>query len=159
MKKPKSNRAPFATRPFRVLDEAVRERAAAAVLNMPIDPLRPLQVVLREEPRERKLDQQALLFAGPMRDIAEQAWFDGRQYSVEVLHEFCKRQFLPEDFDPELCLEGYAKWDVDPAGERILVGSTTMLTVTGYSNYLEQVFHLGASLGVEFRANPKEGKL
>ncbi len=152
MKKPKSDRPKYATRPFRVVDKEVIARAILVLQNLPIDPIRPIQVLIREEPEVRKLSQQALLFAGPMTDIAEQAWFDGRQYSVEVLHEFFKRQFLPEEFDQELCVEGYVKWGIDPLGERILVGSTTQLTTRGYSDYLEAVYSFGANLGVLFRA-------
>jgi hypothetical protein len=139
-------------RKFILRDEKVRDSLLALVRNLPIDPLRPVEVVAREEVKARKPDQQALMFAGPLRDISEQAWFEGRQYSVEVLHEYCKRHFLPEEFDPEQCLEGYVKWDIDPSGERILVGSTKQLTVKGYSNYLEQVFAFGAALGVQFSA-------
>ena len=151
-------RPKFATRQFLVSSEQVRDNLLAAVRNMPIDSTKPLQVLIREEVKVRKLDQQALLFAGPMRDISEQAWFEGRQHSVEVLHEYLKRELLPEDFDPELCTEKYRKWDIDPAGNRILVGSTKQLTVKGYSLYLEGVFAFGASMGVEFRASPNEGR-
>ncbi len=150
------SRQRYATRTFLVSSEQVRGNLLNAVRNMPIDPVKPLQVLVREEVKARKLDQQALLFAGPMRDIAEQAWFDGRQHSVEVLHEYLKRELLPEEFDPELCTERYRKWDVDPSGNRILVGSTKQLTVKGYSQYLEGVFAFGASLGVQFHTNPKE---
>lgn len=148
----KSNRPAMQPRKFMLRDEKVRDSLLALVRNLPIDPLRPVEVVAREEVKARKPDQQALMFAGPLRDISEQAWFEGRQYSVEVLHEYCKRQFLPEEFDPEQCLEGFIKWDIDPSGERILVGSTKQLTVKGYSNYLEQVFAFGAALGVQFSA-------
>lgn len=151
----KSNRPPFTTRTMRLTSADVLARAVAMLQNCPVDPARPLELVVREAQKARKPDQQALLFAGPMRDISEQAWFEGRQYSVEVLHEYMKRQFLPEDFDPEQCLEGYMKWDIDPSGERILVGSTKQLTVKGYSNYLEQVFAFGAAMGVQFHT--KEG--
>lgn len=157
MKSAKSTRPPFAPRPFLLSSRDVVARVQALLDHVPVDPLRPLRVLIGEAPKVRKLDQQALLFAGPMRDIAEQAWIDGRQYSVEILHAYCKRQFLPEDFDPEQCLEGYAKWDTDPSGERILVGSTKQLTVRGYSDYLEQVYAFGAALGVQFSANPNEG--
>lgn len=146
----------FATRTFLVSSEQVRDNLLAAVRNMPIDAKKPLQVLIREEVKARKLDQQALLFAGPMRDISEQAWFEGRQHSVEVLHAYLKRELLPEDFDPELCVEGYVKWEVDPGDNRVLVGSTKQLTIKGYSLYLEGVFAFGAGLGVEFRASPKE---
>src|SRR6185312_2423184 len=149
-------RGRFATRTFLVSSEQVRDNLLNAVRNMPIDSAKPLQVLIREEVKVRKLDQQALLFAGPMRDLAEQAWLDNRQFSVEVWHTFCKQKFLPEDFDAELCVEGYVKWGIDPEENRILVGSTKQLTVRGYSQYLEQVFAFGASLGVSFHTNPKE---
>jgi hypothetical protein len=143
-------RQSFVTRPFLLRSEQVRDSLIAVIRNLPIDADKPLEIVVREQVKARKLSQQALLFAGPMTDIAQQAWFNGRQFSVEVLHEFCKREFLPEAFDPELCKEGYQKWDVDPLGERVLVGSTTMLTVKGYRIYLEQIFSFGASQGVQF---------
>jgi len=115
-----------------------------------MDPLRPLQVVIREEPKKRKSDQNALMFAGPLRDISEQAWLDSRQFSIEIWHEYFKRQLLPETYDAELCLESYSKWAVDPAGDRVLVGSTTQLTVAGMARYIEQIHAFGANLGVQF---------
>lgn len=140
----------FAKRSFYLRSEQARESLVALVHNLPLDDLKPLQVIVEEQRPVRKMSQQALLFAGPMTDIAEQAFIDGRQYSVEVLHEFCKRQFLPNDFDPELCTDSYRKWDEDPHGNPVMVGSTTKLTVKGYSIYLEQVHSFGASLGVQF---------
>ena len=143
-------RSRYATRAFLVSSEQVRENLIAAIRNMPVDPKKPLQVLIREEVKVRKLDQQALMFAGPLRDISEQTWFEGRQYSVEVLHEYLKRELLPEEFDPELCVENYRKWDIDPSGNRVLVGSTKQLTVKGFSQHLEAVFAFGAALGVLF---------
>ena len=151
-------RAKFATRTFLLSSEQVRDNLIAAVRNVPIDAKKPLQVVIREEVKARKLDQQALMFAGPLLDISEQAWFEGRQHTVDVLHEYFKRELLPEEFDPELCVENYRKWDVDPGGNRVLVGSTKQLTVKGFSQYLEAVFAFGAAMGVEFHASPNEGK-
>lgn len=132
------------------------ERAVALLRNVPLDATRPLELLVREEAKPRKPDQNALMWSGPLADMAEQAWCDGRQFSAEVWHEFAKRQFLPDDFDPDLCLEGYRKWDIDPAGERVLVGSTTQLTVKGMAQHLEQIFALGGSLGVEFH-EPQRG--
>lgn len=152
----KSDRATYADRPFFVLNEEVRQRAIAAISNAPIDPLRPIQVLIREAPRKRKLDQNAALWAGPLRDIAEQAWLDGRQFSAEVWQIYFKRQLLPEEFDPALCLESYKKWEIDPAGDPILVGSTTQLTVKGFAEYVEQVTAFGASLGVVFHTKEQQ---
>lgn len=141
----------FAKRRFEMRSEQVRESLLALVRNLPLDDRKPLQVTVEEYRPARKMSQQALLFAGPMTDIAEQAFFEGKQYSVEVLHHFCKKSFLPEQFDSELCRsDDYQKWGVDPLGERVLIGSTTDLTVKGYSLYLEQVFCFGAELGVQF---------
>ena len=150
--KPQSNRAPMKARSFRLIDEGVRDRLINALRHLPIDPMRPLEVVVREEQKKRKMDQQALMWAGPLHDISEQAWLEGRQFAPEIWHEFAKKQFLPEDYDPELCMEGYKKWAVDPLGDRVLVGSTTQLTVRGMSQYIEQLHAFGASLGVMFHA-------
>lgn len=140
----------FAKRTIYLREEAQRQTLLALVRNLPLDAAKPLQVTVEEFRPARKMSQQALLFAGPMTDIATQAFIGGKQYSVEVLHEFCKREFLPEEFDPELCKDGYLKWAEDPLGNRVLVGSTTQLTVKGYSQYLEAVFAFGANLGVQF---------
>lgn len=148
----KSNRPAMQPRKFILRDEKVRDSLLALVRNLPIDPLRPVEVVAREEVKARKGDQNAALWAGPLRDISEQAWLDGRQFSPEVWAQYFKRQLLPESFDPELTMENYAKWAIDPAGDRILIGSTTQLTVKGHSQYREAIEAFGASLGVRFGA-------
>ncbi len=154
MKEPRS----FEKRTILLRGEEQRDRAIALLKNVPLDADKPLEVVVRYPEKARKLDQQALLFAGPLRDISQQAWFEGRQHSVEVIHEYLKRELLPEGFDPDQCLENYQKWEIDPGGNRVLVGSTKKLTILGYSNYLEGVFAFGAALGVEFTASPNERK-
>ncbi len=153
----KSERFPYPTRTFLLPNEDARERAIASLRNAPIDPAKPLQFVLREEVKARKPDQNALMWVGPLRDIAEQGWLNGRTYSADVWHEYFKREYLPEEFDPSLCKEGYRKWDYTPAGERVLVGSTTELTVRGFALYLQQVeAFAGRELGVRFHANPRQ---
>lgn len=127
------------------------ERAIAALRAAPVDHLKPLEFLLREEVRARKPDQNALMWAGPLRDIAEQVWIGQRQYSAEVWHEHFKVEFLPEEYDPDLCKrEDYRKWDFGPGGDRILVGSTTDLTVKGFAQHLDQIHAFGANQGVEF---------
>lgn len=140
----------FQKRTILLRTEVQRETLLALVRNLPLDDKKPLQVVIEEYRPVRKLDQNALLWSGPLRDIAEQAFLDGRQYSAEIWAHYFKVQFLPEEFDPTQCKDGYVKWQFDPMGERILTGSTTQLTVAGFSTYLEQIFAFGASLGVQF---------
>lgn len=149
-----NKRPPFEKRIILLRGQEQVERAIALLRNVPLDPVKPLELIVREQVKARKLDQNARMWSGPLKDLSEQAWLDGRQFSPEVWHEFAKRNFLPEEFDPELCLEGFRKWDIDPAGERVLIGSTTQLTVKGMAWYMEQLYALGGSLGVEFHEPP-----
>ncbi len=149
-------RAEFAKRVIILRAEEQRDRLLALVRNLPVDADKPLQVVVDEYRPPRKQDQNALMWAGPLLDIAQQAWLDGQQFSAEAWHELAKREFLPEQFDPLLCREGYQKWTVTPDGGRALIGTTTKLTVKGMAQYLEQLYAFGANLGVQFHTNPKE---
>lgn len=148
-------RSTYQTRKFLLDSDYQRDTAIAVLRNVPIDPGYPLECLIREEVKARKPDQNSLMWAGALSDIAEQGYVKGRTYSAEVWHEFFKREFLPEEFDQEQCKEGYRKWDYTPDGERVMVGSTKKLTVRGFAIYLTQVEAYGASLGVRFHANPK----
>lgn len=139
-------------RTFLLIGASQQAAAQTFLANLPLDEEDPLEVVIRERVKPRKKSQNDLMWAGPLRDIAEQAWVQGQRFTAEVWHEQFKRDFLPEEYDPELCKEGYVKWQVTPRGDRALVGSTTMLTVKGMAQYLTQVEAAGAELGVEFRA-------
>lgn len=149
-------RQPFKPRAFLLRDERVRETLLAAIRNLPLDAMYPLEVVIREQVKARRPDANARMWAGPLRDISEQAFIEGKQFSAEVWHNYFKKELLPEEFDPEICKEGYVKWSYDPAGDRVLVGSSTELTVKGFAEYLTAVEAFGASLGVLFTASPNE---
>ena len=146
-----ASRPPFAERKILLIGEQQVRLACNLIQNVPIDRDNPLEVVVREKQKVRKLDQNALMWVGPLKDIAEQAWVDGMQFSDIVWHEHFKRKYLPEEYDPELCKEGYRKWDYTPSGEKVLVGSTTQLTIKGFAQYMEQIYADGADLGVMFR--------
>lgn len=139
-------------RTFLLVGASQQAAAQTFLANLPLDADEPLEVVVRERVKPRKMSQNALMWVGPLADIAEQAWVHGKRFTAEAWHEHFKREFLPEEFDPELCLDGYVKWQITPRGDRALVGSTTMLTVKGMAQYLQQVEAAGAELGVEFRA-------
>lgn len=149
-------RAQYPTRRFRLVGEAQREAAIAALRNAPLDPEYPIECLLREEVKARKLSQQALMWAGPLADIAEQGYVDGRTFTAEVWHEHFKREFLPETYDPYLCKrEDYRKWDYTPKGQRVLVGSSTDLTIRGFALYLKQIeAYAQVELGVQLHASP-----
>lgn len=150
------SRANFDKRVIVLRAEEQRDRAIALLRNLPLDAEKPLQITVDEYRPPRKQDQNALMWAGPLLDIANQAWLEGRKFSAEAWHELAKREFLPEQFDPLLCRDGYEKWTITPAGDRALIGTTTKLTVRGMAQYLEQLYAFGANLGVQFHTNPKD---
>lgn len=152
----RASRNKYETRSFLLRNADIVDRLVTVLRNAPLDAETPLEVLIREPVKARKLSQNALMWVGPLKDIAAQAWVDGKQYSAEVWHEYFKREYLPEEFDPALCKEGYTKWQIGMKGERLLIGSTTDLLVKGFSDYIEQVHAYGASLGVRFHTNPKE---
>lgn len=154
----RGDRAPFETRTVRLTGEQQRANAVAIIVGAPLDSCKPLEFIVREQVKARKPDQNALMWVGPLKDISEQAVIDGKRFSPEAWHEWFKREFLPEAYDHDLCKEGYVKWTFQPDGERVLIGSTTQLTVKGFAQYMEQVYAFGGNLGVRFRANPNEAR-
>lgn len=143
-------RADYLPKVIRLVGKLQADTAITAIQNAPIDLERPIEVIIREEQKGRSLSANALMWAGPLNDIAQQAWVHGRQYSALVWHEYFKEQFLPELHDPETTKEGYKKYEETPEGKRILVGSTSKLTKHGFSLYIENIYAYGANLGVKF---------
>ena len=149
------NRDLFQKRVIRIVGDQQKQTAFAILNSLPLDSHKPLCVTFAEEVKVRKLDQNALMWVCQLKDISTQAYVGGRTYSPEVWHEQFKREFLPNDFDPDLTKEGYRKWDIDSKGFPILVGSTKDLTIKGFAQYLTQIEAYGASLGVEFSVGDK----
>ena len=132
------------TRSILLRSQVQVEYLIAQARNLPLDPETPVEILIREQIKKRKLTINAAMWAGPLREIEAQAWFRGRQYSAEVWHEHFKEVFLPDpdatDFDASHVLDGYRKWDINPwTGNRQLVGSTTQLTDKGMRVYLLQL--------------------
>lgn len=151
-----NKREPYPTKAILLRTEQQRDLAVNALRNAPLDDANPLQFMLREKPKVRGMDANARMWVGPLADISEQGYVGGRTYSAEVWHEQFKREFLPEEFDPALCMDGYRKWDYTPNGDRVLIGSTTKLTKAGFAQYMTQVEAFGAELGVRFSAPRKD---
>lgn len=157
MKPTKSTRAPFGARPFLLSSPDVVARVIAVLGHVPVDPLRPLQVLIREHKIQRNNGQNDYYWMR-VTEIAEQAWIGGRQFSPAILHEYFKANLLPDDEpkpDPAYVRDGYRKYEYAPDGERVLVASTTMLTVAGFADFVTRVEAWGASLGVEFSVDPR----
>jgi len=150
-------RQKFTTRTIYFVSDQQIQTALALLPNLPIDAKNPLEMVIREKAKIRKPSQSALMFAGALKDMSEQAYFNGRSFSVDFWHFFMKKEFLPEEAEEGITKDDYKKWEIDPKGERILVGSTTQLTVKGFSIYLEKLqAYAVTEYGVEFHANPKQ---
>lgn len=150
----------YPTRIVRLIGVAQLNNAKVILDHAPIDPDRPIEFILREEVKQRKLDQNSLMWVCQLKDISEQAYVQGRTYSDVIWHEHFKELYLPEYDDPELVLivkdkDKYRKWDITPAGKRVLVGSTTDLSIRGFALYLQKVELFGESLGVMFHVNTK----
>lgn len=144
-------RQPYPTTQILLRGEIQRDTLLTKVKSLPVDSEAPIEIIIREWSKPRKLSQNALMWAGALKDIAEKGYVGGRTFSAEVWHEFFKKEFLPEEFTEGITKESYRKWDFDPKGDRILVGSSTQLTVKGFAQYLTQVEAYAASeLGVQF---------
>lgn len=160
------NRPKFVSRSILLRGEQQRATAAAMLANLPCDPDHPLEIVAREPVKARGLDANARMWVGPLRDLAEQGYIDGKSFSDEVWHEHCKREFLPDEtmISPEELAtlvkepEAYRKWGFTPRGNKVLLGSTTQLTRRGFALYTKQIVLLGESLGVQFSASPNEAR-
>ncbi len=150
-----SKRETYPTKTILLRTDQQRDLAFNAIRNAPLDDSKPLQFLLREKPKVRGMDANSRMWVGTLADIAEQGYVEGRTYSADVWHEQFKREFLPESFDPALCMDGYRKWDYTANGERVLVGSTTKLTKAGFAQYLTQVEAFGSGLGVRFTESPR----
>lgn len=146
----------FEKRTIRLVGEVQRNIAIALINNLPIDEANPICITVGEQVKARKLDQLALMWSGPLKDIEQQIYLNGRTYSDVVWHHQFKVNFLPEEYDAELCKSpDYRKWDYSPNGDRVLVGSTGDLTVKGFAQHLEQIHAFGASHGVEFHTRER----
>jgi hypothetical protein len=150
-------RTDYLPKVIRLVGKLQADTAISAIQNAPIDIERPLEVIIREEQKGRSLSANALMWAGPLNDIATQAWVHGRQYSALIWHEYFKEKFLPNFPDPKQVKEGYMKYEETPDGRRVLTGSTNKLTKYGFSLYIENIYVYGAELGVRFsEANQTE---
>lgn len=146
----------YPTRRIRLVGTAQLLNLQTILSQVPIDAERPLVVTIAEEIKARKPDQNALMWAGPLKDISEQAYVGGRTYSAEIWAEQFKREFLPDAHEEGITRDGYQKWALTPMGHRVLIGSTTQLTVKGFALYLQQVEAFGAGLGVMFHERPAQ---
>jgi hypothetical protein len=85
-------REKFQTRTIRLVGQMQKDAAIAVINNLPIDSDKPLVVTIAEEKKIRGLDANGLMWVGPLKQISEQAWVEGKRYSDVVWHEMFKRE-------------------------------------------------------------------
>ena len=136
-------------------NDILRAKALQVIRNLPVDGT--LELVIRLRKKARTSAQNRLFWGARLKEISEQAWLGGRQYSADTWHEYLKREYLPEGNEEDfgrMVKASYQKWDELPGGERVLVGSTTQLTTFGMTIYMTQVESFAAQeLGVRFSAD------
>ena len=147
--KPISRREKFKTRSITLTGDQQREIARAAILNAPDG----VEVVIRDPVKARGLDANGYYWLR-LGEIAEQAWLVGRQYSKEVWHHYAGQNLMPEQVTTKDG-EVRSKWIEVPSGDPIVI-STTRLERRCFADYTTAVEAFGASLGVQFSANPNE---
>jgi len=100
----------------------------------------PLRIIVTSEEKKRNAEQNKFYWSVILRDIAENAWVNSRQFDKDVWHEHFARQFGVSE-DIEL-----------PSGETVTRRkSTTQMSVGEFSTYMTQVQAYAAQhLGVEF---------
>ena len=142
-----SKRTHFATRKFLLRGPDQVRALVALIPNLPVDPDRPLEIIVREEAKERKLSKNALYWA-ILTEISEQAWLHGNQYSKDVWHEYAKKEIMPNMIKTKDG-ETRSKWLDSPSGSPVVI-STTMLEDNCFSEYITAVEAFGGGLGVRF---------
>ena len=141
-------REKYETRRFLLRGETQVDSVVACVLNVPIDPINPLEVVIRELVKKRGADQNALYWRR-VEDIAEQAVVDGKRFSKHVWHDYLCKNIMP----PEIETGGgevRSKWEEGPIGSLSVI-STTRLSKRCFAEYTTMVEVFGCELKVKFQ--------
>lgn len=117
----------------------------------------PLEITILPYKKKRTSSQNSLLWASLVGDFVDQGIINGRQFDAKTWHEFLKEQFLPATHIPGKTLRDYKKYIEMPDGKLRMVGSTTDLTTSGMTDYLENCYSWGSQeLGIRFLTNKYE---
>ncbi len=146
-------RQKFETRRIELREHKQVERAIEALIAAPLDNLNPLEFLLQEKPKKRGLDQNGYYWLR-LGEIAKAAWLDGRQYNSDCWHEYSKRNIMPDEIADKDGVKR-SKWVELPDGSLTVI-STTELEKVCFAQYTTMVEAFGASLGVEFSADPRQ---
>lgn len=131
----------------------VQQSLLSLIVNLPIDAENPLQITIGEKTKARGIDQNGLYWKR-LTEIADQAYFNGRQFDKEVWHEYARQNVMPDEIVTKDG-EARSKYVETPSGATTII-STTKLERKCFSEYITALEAFGAGLGVMFSANPNE---
>lgn len=101
---------------------------------------RPLRLIVTAEEKKRTAEQNAFYFGVVLRDIADQVWVEGQQFSQAAWHEQLAEQFAPRE---EIKLPGGKLFSRRK--------STSDMTVSEFSEYMTKVqAYVANEFGVSF---------
>jgi len=138
-------------RRFELRTEQARESAIALIRNLPLHEVKPITVTVDEYKKQRGLSANSYYWLR-LGEIAEQAYFAGRQFNADCLHEYCKRMLMQE----EVTLSDgtvTSKWVELPDGSLTVI-STTQLERKCFADYVTIVEKFGAEAGVQYSERP-----
>lgn len=138
---------------YRLINKDVKSNCLAMVTNLPFDGT--MEVEIRKYKKPSSAQQRRRMFGYVVGEIAQQAFFNGKQYPDHVWHIILKEMFLPPHFIEGITKEGYEKYIEMPDGSLRMVGSTLNLTTKGHMDYVTACEAWAAQeLGVLFSARP-----
>lgn len=146
-------RAKFETRRIVLCGKDQIANAKSLLGNVPIYTDSPLELLIQEQSKKRGLDANAYYWMR-LGEIAKSAWLDGHQYNADCWHEYAKRNIMPEVVTTKDG-EQRSKWAELPDGSLTVI-STTELEKGCFANYTTMCEAFGASLGVEYSADPRQ---
>lgn len=144
----------YEQRKILLASEMTRETAIQLLRNAPIDPVKPIEVVIREQVKARSNDANSYYWL-VLNQISEQGWINGKSYSSECWHEYAKRNLMS---DIVVTKDGVSrsKWEECPDGSMSVI-STTQLEKSCFADYITTLEAWASrEIGVKFSTNRKE---
>lgn len=139
----------FKTRSILLRGKSQQEALLNLIVALPFDDENPLEITIAEQNKSRSNEQNKKYWA-MINEISEQIFLHGKYFAPEIWAEYFKTEFLPPEYLEGETKKGYVKWVDGVESGKILVGSTTQLTTSGFANYLEKINRYAAQFEVIF---------
>lgn len=128
-----------------IYNDTQRTTLINKLMSIPLDG--PIQVTIGNKTKARGLNANSYYWVR-VDEIAKQAFFNGKQYSSDVWHEYLKRECMPNIVTLKDGKE-VSKYVETPDGSLQVIG-TSLLSVHSFAEYTQRCEQFGAELGVMF---------